>query len=77
MPINFTRMIRHGRDRLHSTPLPPHHRPPRPRGLSIGTYNILYGRGFGIDQDIRAVQVGGFDIMVLMETKAVRINVVD
>ena len=70
MPLYFTQSIRHGRDCLHLAPVPPLLRPPPPLRLFIGTYNILYGRGFGIDQDIRAVQVGGFDLMVLTETKA-------
>ena len=35
----------------------------------IKNCNIHNGQGFGIFQAIWAVQVGGFDLMVLMETK--------
>ena len=50
-------------------PLPPRLRPPRPQGLSLGTFNICNGRGSGLFQAIRAVQIGGFDLTVLTETK--------
>ena len=47
-------------------------RPPRPQGLSIRTFNIRNGRGFGLTQAIRAVHIGGLDLMILTE-----INVTD
>ena len=62
-------MILHGRERLNSAPPPLRRQPSLPQGLSIETYNIRNGRGFEISQAIRVVQVGGFDLMILMETK--------
>ena len=69
MPIYFTRLIRHGKDRLQSEPLPLRRRKPYPQGLSIRTYNICNRRGFRLAQAIWEVQVRGFDHMVLTETK--------
>ena len=50
-------------------PLMPHRRPPLPPRLTIGTLNIRYGWGFGLAQAIREVERGGFDMMLLTETK--------
>ena len=69
MSICFTQTIRHGGDHLHSDPPPPHRRPLHPQGLYIGTFNIHIGQGFRIMQDIQVVQIGGFDLIVLTETK--------
>ena len=69
MPNCFTRPIHHGRYRFHLAPLTLRRRPPRPRRLSIGTFNIRNGWGFRITHAIRAVQIGGFDLMILMDTK--------
>ena len=69
IPIFLTQMISHGRDRLHMAPPPPCERTPRPRGIFLGILNIRDGRCYGILQSIRAVHIGGFDLMILMETK--------
>ena len=44
-------------------------RPPHPPGIAIRTLNIWDGRGFGLAQAIWAVEHGGFDVMLLTETK--------
>ena len=44
-------------------------RPPCPPGLAIGTPNIWNDRSFGLAQAIWAVECGGFDIILLTETK--------
>ena len=67
MPIFFTQPIRHGVACLHSASL--RRRTLRPWGLSIETFNIYGGHGIGLVQDIWAVQIGGFDLMVLTERK--------
>ena len=36
--------------------------------MYLGTFNICNGRVFGLVQGIRAVQIGGFDLMILTET---------
>ena len=70
MPIIcFTQLNHHGGDRLHSAVPPPRRRPPRPQVLSIGDLNIRDGPGFEIEQAIRAVQIGGFNLMILTETE--------
>ena len=43
-------------------------RPPLPK-LNLGTYNIQYGWVFGLPKELQAVQMGNYDIMLLMETK--------
>ena len=55
-----------------TTTAPLRHHPPRPHGLSLGTYNIRNGRGFGLAQDIRAVHLGIFNVMLLNNTKFTR-----
>ena len=50
---------RYGGYRPHMMP-PPHH-PQQPQGLSLGNYHIHNGRGSGIVQDIRVVQIGSFE----------------
>ena len=72
MTITFNWPIIHGGDHPHSAPPPPRRRKPCPQGLSIGIYNIRDGQGFRLAQAIRAVQVGGFNLMVLTETKVTR-----
>ena len=44
-------------------------RPPFPAGLAIGTLNTWGGKGFGLTQAIQEVEHGGFDVMLLIETK--------
>ena len=39
-----------------------------PRGKSLGTLNIYAIRGFGLAQEIRAVHISGFYLMILTET---------
>ena len=68
MSICFTQPIHHTGDRLHLAP-PPRRRPLCLQGLSIRTFNICDGRGFGLVQDIRLVQIDGFNLMVMTETK--------
>ena len=68
MPIYFTKLIRHGMDCLNTAPPPALHRFLYPQGLSLGTYNIRDSWGFSIAQSTRAVQISGFDLMVLTET---------
>ena len=41
---------------------------PCPRGLSLGNYNICDSCGFDILQAIWAVEISGFETMVLMDT---------
>ena len=67
MLICFTQPIYHDGDLLHLAP-PTHLRPPLPQGLSIGTFNIRNGQGFGITQAIWEIQIGGFNLIILMET---------
>ena len=50
-------------------PFAARYRPPRPPGIAIGTLNISDGQFFGLAQAIRAVERGGFDVMLLTETK--------
>ena len=69
MLIFLTRPISHDVDCLYMAPPPPLRHTLHPRGLSLGTLNIHDGRGSGIAQAIMAVQIGVFDLMILMETK--------
>ena len=69
MPICLTWPISHGQDCLHTAPPSPRRRAPHPQVLSFGTLNIRNGRGSGLAQAIWAVQIGGLDVMVLMDTK--------
>ena len=69
IPIFLTCLIRHGGERLHTAPPPRCRHLLLPRELSLGTFNILYRKVFGIVQAIRAVQIGGFNIIFLSETK--------
>ena len=63
----LTRLIRHGRDCLHM--VAPPCRSLRPRRLYLGNYRIRNGRGSGIAQAIRVARIGGFDLMILTETR--------
>ena len=62
-------------DRFHTaTPSPfirrpPHPPPPTPPGLPLVTLNIRYGRESWLEQAIREVQIGSFDLMILTATK--------
>ena len=67
MPLAFSQTILCGADYLHTAPSPSHHRPPCPLGLAIGALNIQDFRGFVLAQAIRAVEYGGFDVMLLKE----------
>ena len=69
MPINFSRPIPHGANRLHTASPLPRRRPRRPPGLAIGTLNIRDGRDFGLAQAIWVLVRGGFDVMLLTKTK--------
>ena len=55
-------------DHLHMDPTPLRIYPPHPQVLSLRNFNICNGWGFGIAQAIQAVQIGGFDPMILTET---------
>ena len=69
MPFTFSQPILHGADCLYKTSLPPHTRPPHPRGLAIGTLNIWDGREFGLAQAIWAMDCRGIEFMLLKYTK--------
>ena len=43
----------------------PSHLPP----MNLGAYNIQDSRGFGLLKEILAVQMGNYDIMLLIETR--------
>ena len=47
----------------------PCHRPPRPQGLSLGTYNIHNVWGFDLNQAVLAVHLGSSNAMLLTKTK--------
>ena len=66
IPLNFSRPIHHGANRLHTAPT--RCQTQCPPGLDIGTLNIQDGRGFGLAQAIRAVERGVFDMMLLTDT---------
>ena len=42
---------------------------PAPSGLNLGKHNIRGGCGFGLPQEIWVVQLGNYDLMLLMDTK--------
>ena len=65
----FTCPLCHGVELLNTAPPPLLRWPPRPKGVSLGTYTIRNGRGFGLTQAIREVHIGSFDVMLLTETK--------
>ena len=68
MAMCFTQPIRHGVYCRHSaTPLSSRRRTPCPKGLNLGTYNIRYGRGFGLPQAICAIDQGNCDLMLLTD----------
>ena len=69
MRICFTHPFSHGREHIYTAPPQLRHKPPFPRGLNLGVYNIRNGRGFGLDQSIWAVQLIRYDVMMLTETK--------
>ena len=69
MYICLTLPIIHSGDHFHTAPLPPRCHPLRPHGLSLGTFDIQDGQGFGLAQAIRVVEYGGFDMMVLTKTE--------
>ena len=58
----------HGGERIHTATPPPCRQPPRPQGLSLGNFNICNGRGSRLAQAIQAEWIGGFGLMILMET---------
>ena len=67
VPVTFSRQIPHGADRLDMAP--PRRWPRCPPGLAIRTLNIRYGGGFGMEQAIQELELRGFDVMMLTETK--------
>ena len=69
MPLTFSRPISHGADHLHTPPSLSCRRPGRLPRITIGTLDIWDGWGFSLAQAIRAVERGGFDVMLLTETK--------
>ena len=69
MPLNFSRTIPHGVNRMHTAPPPLHRWSLRSPRLAIGTLNIRDGQGFGLAQAIRAVERVFFDVMLLTKTK--------
>ena len=69
MPLTFSHLIPHCVNRLHRAPLPPRIWTSCPPGISISTLNIRDGWGFGLVQDIRVMERGGFGVMILTKTK--------
>ena len=69
MTLNFSQQILHGADRLQTVQLPPRRWPPLHPGIVIRSLNVWNDRGFGLAQDIRAVECGGSDRMILTEIK--------
>ena len=63
MPITTSRLISQGDGCLHMAPPSPHHRPPRPPGVAIGTLYSHDGRGYRLAQAIQIVKCGGLDLM--------------
>ena len=61
-----TQPRRHGEDLPHT--VPPIRRPLFPQGFFLGNYHIRNVRVSRIAQAIRAAYIGGFDLMVLMDT---------
>ena len=59
----------HDNHRLHTAPPPPRRRTQRPPRIAIGNLNIWDNQGFGLAQAIRAVERGGFDVMLTTKTK--------
>ena len=64
--IYFTHPLHHGSNKLHTAPPTLSLRPTRPPGLNHILYNILDRWGFGPPQDLRAVQLINYDLMLLM-----------
>ena len=69
MPLTFYGPILYGTNCLHRAPPPLRRQPPHPPRLAIGTLNIRDDRGFRLAQAIWAVECGGFDVMLLTDTK--------
>ena len=69
MPLTFSQLILHGANRLNTPPPPPLRRPPCQTRLAIGTLKIRDGRGLRLVQAIRAVEIGGVEVMLMTETK--------
>ena len=64
----FKQPLHHGNDQLRMAPLLLWCRPNIPPELNLWIYNIWNGRGFGLTQAIRAVQLWKCVIMLLTET---------
>ena len=69
MKITLYLPIHHGVNCLNTALPQTHHQPPHPSGIAIGALSIQDGRVFGMAQAIRALEQGGFDFMLLTETK--------
>ena len=65
----ITLLIRHVRDHLQTVPPPLRPWTPHPWVLSLRTLNINNGRGSGIAWSTQAVNIGGFNIMILTDTR--------
>ena len=66
--LTFSWTIPHGTNLLQTAPPLTRRQPPHPPRLAIGALNIRYGWVFGLAQDIRVVERGGFDAMILTKT---------
>ena len=66
-PITFSRPNIQGASFLHAAPPPLHRRTQGPYEIAIKTLNIWDGRGCGLEQAIREVDIGGLDLMALVE----------
>ena len=67
--ICFAQPISHDGYRIHMEPPPQRCLPPLPQGLSLGTINIRDSQVPGIAQDIWAVQIGSFNLIIMTDTK--------
>ena len=68
MPICFNLTLPLVSNRIHTTPLPPRHWTKLPPGINLRTYNIRDSHVIGLPQAIRAIQLGYYNLMLLMET---------
>ena len=72
MPICFTHPLQNDSENIYATLPLLQRRTPLPLGLNVGTYNIRGGHGLGLPHSIHAVQLGNYDLILLME-----MNIVD
>ena len=69
MPVCVTQPRKYGWDPPHM--IPPPHRPPCTRRVSLRNYHIHDGRGSGLAEAVQVAWIGGFNLMILMDTKII------